>query len=79
MGTVVILLAANLGLIALVPPLRVDPLVLRVHVPYLIGCTVLVAVALARALALGRVMGAGLVGLYVLYLVLNLQYVRSVG
>jgi cation:H+ antiporter len=78
-GTVVILLAANLGLIALVTPLRVDPLVLRVHVPYLIGCTVLVAFALASARRLGRVMGAGLVGLYVLYLVLNLQYVRSGG
>jgi hypothetical protein len=48
-GTVISLLAGKLGLIALVRPLRVDPLVLRVHVPYLIGCTVPVAFALASA------------------------------
>jgi cation:H+ antiporter len=76
-GTVVILLAANLGVIALVTPLRVDPLVLHVHVPYLIGCTVLVAIALATARRLGRGMGASLVALYVVYLALNLKYVKA--
>ncbi len=73
-GTVVILLAFNLGVIALAHPLTVDPLVLRLHAPYLIGCTLLVGTALLRAQRLGRGMGALLVLLYLLYLVLNLPY-----
>ena len=71
-GTVVILLAINLGLIALIQPLAAAPLVLRFHVPYLIGCTVLVALGLLGAKRLGRGMGALLVGLSLLYLGLNL-------
>jgi cation:H+ antiporter len=70
-GTIVILVTLNLGLIALVRPLTVDPLVLRFHAPYLVGCTVLVAAAMLVARALGRTMGALLVALYVAYLAFN--------
>ena len=74
-GTVVVLLAFNLGVIALVRPLTADPLVLRLHAPYLLACTLLVASALLSARRLGRAMGAVLVGLYLLYLWLNLPHI----
>lgn len=74
-GTVVVLLAVNLGAIALVRPLSADPLVLRLHAPYLMGCTLLVASGLLWARRLGRGMGGLLVGLYLLYLGLNLPHV----
>jgi cation:H+ antiporter len=73
-GTLVILLGLNLGVMALVRPLTADPLVLRLHAPYLIGVSLLVALALLRAHKLGRGAGAILVALYVLYLALNLQH-----
>jgi cation:H+ antiporter len=73
-GTIIILLALNLGVIALIRPLAADPLVLHFHVPYLLGCTLLVAAALLWAKRLGRPMGALLVGLYLLYLAVNLRY-----
>lgn len=73
-GTVVTLLAFNLGVIALVQPVVVDPLVLRFHAPYLLGCTIFVAVALWWASRLGRPMGSALVALYLLYLGLNLVH-----
>jgi len=41
-GTVVILLGVNLGVVALVQPLVADPLVVRLHAPYLVGCILLV-------------------------------------
>jgi cation:H+ antiporter len=74
-GTVVILLALNLGAIALVRPLSADPLILRLHAPYLMGCTLLVASGLLWARRLGRGMGGLLVGLYLLYLGLNLPHI----
>lgn len=74
-GTVVILVAFNLGVIALVRPLTADPLVLRLHLPYLIGCTLLVSSGLLWARRLGRGMGGVLVLLYLLYLILNLEHV----
>lgn len=73
-GTVVVLLAFNLGVIALVRPLAADPLVLRFHAPYLIGCTLLVALTLLWARKLGRSFGALLVGMYLLYLGVNLSH-----
>jgi cation:H+ antiporter len=76
-GTVLILLAFNLGLIALLRPLTAEPLVLRFYAPYLLGCTLLVAVALLWAKKLGRAMGALLIGLYLLYLAISLRYVTS--
>ncbi len=76
-GTVVILVAFNLGVIALVRPLTADPLVLRLHVPYLIGCTLLVSAGLLWARRLGRGMGVLLLGLYLLYLALNLPHLSQ--
>jgi hypothetical protein len=73
-GTVVILLGVNLGLVALVQPLIADPLVVRVHAPYLVGCLLLVGGALLVARALGRRMGSLLVALYLVYVALNLRY-----
>jgi len=73
-GTLVILLGFNLGLIALVRPLNIDPLVLRLHVPYLIGVALLVVLALLVARKLGRRSGAILVALYLLYFALNLRH-----
>lgn len=70
-GTVVVLLGVNLGLIALVAPFVVDPLVLRLHVPYLGGTVLMVAGALACRQRLGRGMGLLLLALYALYLALN--------
>lgn len=73
-GTTVILLTLNLGLIALVSPITAAPLVLRFHVPYLVACTVLVAAALLRARTLGRPMGFVLVAFYLVYLAVNIAY-----
>jgi len=73
-GTLVMLLGFNLGLIALVRPLNIDPLVLRLHVPYLIGVTLLVVLALLLARKLGLRSGAILVALYLLYFALNLRH-----
>lgn len=72
-GTVVVLLTLNLGVIALVSPVTADPLVLRFHTPYLVACTVVVAVALLSRRSLGRWMGAALVAAYGLYLGLNVS------
>jgi cation:H+ antiporter len=74
-GTIIILLALNLGVISLVRPLAAEPLVLLFHAPYLIGCTILVAVALLSAKRLGRGMGATLLGLYLVYLSVNVYYI----
>lgn len=73
-GTLVILLGLNLGLIASVRPLTADPLVLRLHAPFLVGVSLLVALALLRARKLGRGAGSLLAALYLLYLALNLQH-----
>jgi cation:H+ antiporter len=73
-GTLVILLGLNLGVIALVRPLAADPLVLRLHTPYLIGVSLLVAIALLMARRLGCGTGAILVTLYILYLALNVPH-----
>jgi cation:H+ antiporter len=76
-GTVVILLAFNLGLVAVIHPLTADPLVLRLHAPYLVGCLVIVAFALLWARRLGRSMGVLLLGLYALYLALSLLHMSQ--
>jgi len=73
-GTLIVLLTFNLGVIALVRPIAADPLVLRLHAPYLIGCTIVVAVALLWARALGRAMGTLLMALFLLYLALNISH-----
>ena len=59
----------------MIRPLTADPLVLRLHAPYLVGCTLIVALAVVWARRLGRPMGALLLTLYALYLVLNVSHV----
>jgi cation:H+ antiporter len=72
-GTVVVLLTLNLGIIAMVNPVTADPLVLRFHAPYLVACTIAVALALLSRPRLGRWMGAALVSAYALYLGFNVS------
>jgi len=72
-GTTVVLLTFNLGALALIRPLVADPLVLRLHAPYLVACTLLVAGALLVAPKLGRGAGAVLVLLFAGYLGLNFR------
>jgi Ca2+/Na+ antiporter len=74
-GTVVILLGVNLGIVALIQPLVADPLVVRLHAPYLVGCIGLVGGALLVANDLGWRMGSLLVALYLVYVALNLRHV----
>jgi cation:H+ antiporter len=73
-GTVVILLTFNLGLIAVIHPLAADPLVLRLHAPYLAGCILIIACAPLSARRLGRLMGVFLLVLYAVYLALNVSH-----
>jgi cation:H+ antiporter len=71
-GTTIILLTVNLGLIALLRPILVDPWVLKFHTPFLIGCVLLVGALLAMTKRLTRWMGAMLILLYALYVGINL-------
>jgi cation:H+ antiporter len=73
-GTTIILLTLNLGLIALLHPVTADPWILEFHVPFMILCTLLVAVLLLIAKRLGRWVGGALIFLYLVYLVINLQH-----
>jgi cation:H+ antiporter len=73
-GTTIIFLTLNLGLIALVRPIPVDPWVLKFHVPYLTACVLFVSVLLLVRRRLGRWTGAVLVLLYLGYLAVNLRY-----
>jgi cation:H+ antiporter len=74
-GTTVVLLTFNLGVLAMVHPLAADPLVLRLHAPYLVACTLLVAGALLILPRLGRGAGVILIVLFVGYLGLNLRHI----
>ena len=74
-GTTVVLLTFNLGVLAMIRPLIADPLVLQLHAPYLVACTLLVAGALLVLPKLGRGAGAVLVLLFAGYLGLNLRHV----
>jgi cation:H+ antiporter len=73
-GTTVVLLTFNLGVLAVIRPLVADPLVLRLHAPYLVACTLLVAGALLVLPRLGRGAGVVLVVLFAGYLGLNLRH-----
>ncbi|MBI2219099.1 MAG: sodium:calcium antiporter [Candidatus Rokubacteria bacterium] len=73
-GTLVVLVLFNLGVIALVRPLAADPLVLAFHAPYLGACAVVIATAFLVAKRLGRALGAGLIAAYVVYLGLNVAW-----
>jgi cation:H+ antiporter len=73
-GTTVVLLTFNLGVLAMIRPLIADPLVLRLHAPDLVACTLLVAGALLVLPRLGRGAGVVLVVLFAGYLGLNLRH-----
>jgi cation:H+ antiporter len=73
-GTTVVLLTFNLGVLAMIRPLIADPLVLRLHAPYLVVCTLLVAGALLVLPRFGRGAGVVLVVLFAGYLGLNLRH-----
>ncbi|MGH7845508.1 MAG: sodium:calcium antiporter [Candidatus Binatia bacterium] len=73
-GTTIILLTFNLGLIALVRPITADPWVVKFHAPYLIVCVLLVGALLLVNKRLERWVGALLISLYLLYLAVNLRY-----
>src|SRR5260370_11378376 len=73
-GTTVVLLTFNLGVLAMIRPLIADPLVLRLHAPYLVACTLLVAGALLVLPRLGRSAGVVLVGLFNGYLGVKLRH-----
>jgi cation:H+ antiporter len=69
-GTLLYFLWFNLGLIALVFPVRVDPLVVRLDWPCLIGATWLATLFFARG-RVGHAECLFLVGLYSAYIVLH--------
>ncbi len=69
-GTLLYFLWFNMGLIALVFPVRADPLVVRLDWPYLIGVTWLATLFFARG-QVGRFEGLVLVVLYCMYVVLH--------
>jgi len=69
-GTLLYFLWFNMGLIALIFPVRVAPLVVRLDWPYLIGVTWLATLFFARG-QVGRAEGLLLVGLYGAYIVLH--------
>jgi len=73
-GTTVVLLTFNLGVLALIRPLVADPLVLQFYAPYLVACTLLIAGSLLVLPKFGRQHGAVLVVLFVAYLGLNLRH-----
>jgi cation:H+ antiporter len=72
-GTLLYFLWFNLGLIALIFPVRADPLVVRLDWPYLIGVTWLATLFFARG-RVGRPEGALLVALYTLYVALHIAF-----
>lgn len=63
----------NLGLIALLAPVQVEPEIIQLDWPYLIGVTWLATIFLARG-RIGRVEGAVLVAAYIAYVVLRTLY-----
>lgn len=70
-GTLLYFVLFNLGLIALLTPVRVDPQVLRLDWPFLIGATWLATLFLIRG-RVGRLAGVVLLAAYALYVVLHL-------
>lgn len=70
-GTLLYFLWFNLGLIALIVPVEVDPLIVRLDWPYLVAVTWLAVAFLARG-RVGRVEGAVLLAAYAGYAALHL-------
>lgn len=74
-GTLLYFVLFNLGLIALLTPVRVDPLVVRLDWPFLVGATWLAAILLWRG-SIGRLAGALLLAAYAAYVALHLLFAR---
>jgi cation:H+ antiporter len=74
-GTLLYFVLFNLGLIALITPVRVDPLVVRLDWPFLVGATWLAAALLWRG-SVGRLAGALLLAAYAAYVALHLLLAR---
>lgn len=69
-GTLLYFVLFNLGLIALITPVRVDPQVVRLDWPFLVGATWLATIFLARG-RVGRLAGVLLLLAYALYVALH--------
>ena len=69
-GTLLYFVLFNLGLIALITPVQVDPLVRQLDWPFLIAVTLLATIFLWRG-RVGRVAGVLLLAAYVVYIVLH--------
>jgi cation:H+ antiporter len=69
-GTLLYFVLFNLGLIALITPIQVDPLVRQLDWPYLIIVTLLATIFLWRG-RVGRVAGVLLLVAYLVYIVLH--------
>lgn len=72
-GTLLYFLWFNLGLIALIFPVRADPLVVRLDWPYLVGVTWLATLFFARG-RVGRAEGLALIALYAAYVALHAAF-----
>ncbi len=70
-GTLLYFLLFNLGLIALLTPVRVDPLVIRLDWPFLIIVTLLATIFLWHK-QVGRLAGTILLSAYIVYIVLHI-------
>jgi len=73
-GTIVILLGFNLGVIALFRPVQAAPLILRLHAPFMVVCTLAVLLPLVVTKKVGRRMGLLLAVFFVAYVALNFWF-----
>lgn len=72
-GTLLYFVLFNLGLITLITPVQVDPLVRQLDWPFLITVTLLATIFLWRG-RVGRVAGVLLLAAYVVYIVLHVVF-----
>jgi cation:H+ antiporter len=70
-GTLLYFLLFNLGIIALLTPVKVDPLVRQLDWPFLVIVTLIVSIFLWRG-RVGRIAGALLLAAYTVYIVLHI-------
>lgn len=72
-GTLLYFVLFNLGVVVLLTPVRVDPLVIRLDWPFLVGVTWLATAFLWQG-RVGRVAGGLLIAAYVLYIVFHVLF-----
>jgi cation:H+ antiporter len=75
MGTILFFVCFNVGIIALISPLRVDPQVVSFHWPFMMGVLILTGIFLLRK-RVGRVEGMILLTCYGTYLLINLSLIK---